>query len=104
MTTTEKPKKTKKKVPMDERAVRSLAALLDGTPSEKLEEALLALVTGLKSRIYQEWHRRQAQKNISRLMRPIENAMAADCGPEEVAQAILADPDAVKIIQQLGSK
>jgi hypothetical protein len=103
--TSKKTSKGKKPtIPMDERAVKALAALLEGVTPETFDQGLQALVEGLKPRISQEWHKRQARKNIAKLSRPIENAMAADCGPEEVAQAILADPEAVKIIQQLGTK
>jgi len=96
-------KPQKKPMPMDERVVKALAALLDGATPQNFDQMLQVMVEELKPRILSEWTQRQARKNLSKLVRPIENAMAqADGDAEVIAKAIIADPEAVKIIQQLG--
>jgi len=94
--------KTKKKpLPMDERAVRALAALLEGATDTHFDEALNAMVGGLKDRIRKEWQARRARRNISKIVGPVERVLAAEGDAEAVVKALLDDPTAVAVLRDL---
>jgi hypothetical protein len=55
--------KQKKSLPMDERAVRSLAALTEGV--DDFDRGLTAIVENLKPRIRQQWSRLRGNKSAA---------------------------------------
>ena len=70
-----KQRKPKKSLPMDERAVRSLAALTQGVPD--FDAGLAAIIENLKPRIRTQWSRLREDKSTAEARQHLRTVLSA---------------------------
>lgn len=97
--TTAKPEtpKPKKKPSPDARAIAALALLLEGTPEDQFDNALVALVEGMKPRIRQAWSERRLKKEV---YDPLEAAVRTG-NARTVVKAIYTNDAAMRLLNKL---